>query len=416
MLPCLTILYLTSLLICVECEKPDMPRFAEPVANVTATVGKEALMACVVENLREYKVAWVKMITQTILSIHHKVVTQNKRVSITFNDHRSWFLHLRDVQETDRGWYMCQINTVPMTSQKGYLQVVVPPRILLDRTSTDVVVREGTEVTLECSAVGYPEPYVAWRREDGKAINYNGELAMQTLLDILTAEFTNNVLQLMHDVQAASKCYTLPWQSVALLLPICNLPTYKCTYLVFTVVTVPPMLTIPNQLEGAFVSQTVELHCHTEAFPASLNYWTNEKGDMIITGDDYEDSRLINGYSCHMTLKIRSILSHQFGSYRCVAVNALGETDGFIKVYEISNPHSTDVLDQTNSSDSMTSINNNHIQGGNYAHQSNQNSPKSKSYFDPALNLKNGSSGSSWLISNVLVLSIAHIITLYFNT
>ncbi|KAL1465667.1 hypothetical protein WDU94_005219 [Cyamophila willieti] len=64
------------------------------------------------------------MITQTILSIHHKVVTQNKRVSITFNDHRSWFLHLRDVQETDRGWYMCQINTVPMISQKGYLQVV----------------------------------------------------------------------------------------------------------------------------------------------------------------------------------------------------------------------------------------------------------------------------------------------------
>lgn len=53
----------------------------------------------------------------------------------------------------------------------------------------------------------------------------------------------------------------------------------------------------------------------------------------MISGDDYEDSRLINGYSCHMTLKIRSILSHQFGSYRCVAVNALGETDGFIKVY-----------------------------------------------------------------------------------
>jgi hypothetical protein len=55
--------------------------------------------------------------------------------------------------------------------------------------------------------------------------------------------------------------------------------------------------------------------------------------DLMISGDDYEDSRLINGYSCHMTLKIRSILSHQFGSYRCVAVNALGETDGFIKVY-----------------------------------------------------------------------------------
>ncbi|KAI5712380.1 hypothetical protein M8J75_007836 [Diaphorina citri] len=361
-----------------------MPRFAEPVANVTATVGKEALMACVVENLREYKVAWVKMITQTILSIHHKVVTQNKRVSITFNDHRSWFLHLRDVQETDRGWYMCQINTVPMTSQKG--------------TSTDVVVREGTEVTLECSAVGYPEPYVAWRREDGKAINYNGELV--NLVD-------GDIFQ----IRKMSRLHMGAYLCIA-----SNGVVPSVSHRIMVTVHFPPMLTIPNQLEGAFVSQTVELHCHTEAFPASLNYWTNEKGDMIITGDDYEDSRLINGYSCHMTLKIRSILSHQFGSYRCVAVNALGETDGFIKVYEISNPHSTDVLDQTNSSDSMTSINNNHIQGGNYAHQSNQNSPKSKSYFDPALNLKNGSSSSSWLISNVLVLSIAHIITLYFNT
>jgi hypothetical protein len=28
------------------------------------------------------------------------------------------------VKETDRGWYMCQINTDPMKSQIGYLEVV----------------------------------------------------------------------------------------------------------------------------------------------------------------------------------------------------------------------------------------------------------------------------------------------------
>lgn len=39
-----------------------------------------------------------------------------------------------------------------------------------------MVVREAANVTLTCKAVGYPEPYVMWRREDGEDINYNGEL------------------------------------------------------------------------------------------------------------------------------------------------------------------------------------------------------------------------------------------------
>lgn len=44
------------------------------------------------------------------------------------------------------------------------------------------------------------------------------------------------------------------------------------------------MLSIPNQLEGAYVGQDVILECHTEAYPASINYWTTERGDMIISG------------------------------------------------------------------------------------------------------------------------------------
>lgn len=49
-------------------------------------------------------------------------------------------------------------------------------------------------------------------------------------------------------------------------------------------ISVPPMLSIPNQLEGAYLGQDVILECHTEAYPASINYWTTERGDMIISG------------------------------------------------------------------------------------------------------------------------------------
>lgn len=44
------------------------------------------------------------------------------------------------------------------------------------------------------------------------------------------------------------------------------------------------MLSIPNQLEGAYIGQDISLVCHTEAYPTSINYWTTERGDMIVSG------------------------------------------------------------------------------------------------------------------------------------
>jgi hypothetical protein len=54
----------------------------------------------------------------------------------------------------------------------------VPPVIIDEKTSTDLVVREASNVTLVCKASGYPEPYVMWRREDGEDFSYNGENGM----------------------------------------------------------------------------------------------------------------------------------------------------------------------------------------------------------------------------------------------
>jgi hypothetical protein len=52
--------------------------------------------------------------------------------------------------------------------------VSVPPDILDYPTSTDMVVREGSNVTLRCAATGTPEPTVTWRRETGGAIRHEG--------------------------------------------------------------------------------------------------------------------------------------------------------------------------------------------------------------------------------------------------
>ncbi|CAH0388922.1 unnamed protein product [Bemisia tabaci] len=299
----------------------SLPRFAEPVLNVTVIQGKDALMACVVENLQKYKVAWVKVKTQTILSIHHDVITQNERIHISYNDHRSWYLHIRNVNEADRGWYMCQINTTPMLNQKGFLQVVVSPRIIAEESSAgDIITREKTDVILKCRAGGYPEPYIMWRREDGKDINYNG-----VMVNVVDGED----LHLMK----VSRLH----MGVYLCIAANGVPP-PVNRRVSLTVHFPPMLTIPYQLEAAYLGKTVTLECLTEAFPPSLNYWTTERGDMILSGDGFEDNRTQTEYACHMKLTILHVTAAHYGNYRCVAVNALGETDGVIKLYEIDSP------------------------------------------------------------------------------
>jgi hypothetical protein len=50
-------------------------------------------------------------------------VTQNSRISVTHDNHRTWQLHIRQVKESDRGCYMCQINTSVMKKQVGCVDV-----------------------------------------------------------------------------------------------------------------------------------------------------------------------------------------------------------------------------------------------------------------------------------------------------
>ncbi|XP_045767883.1 lachesin-like isoform X3 [Maniola jurtina] len=321
------VVWITLLTACSSTTESMYPRFAEPIPNVTVTVGKDALLACVVDNLRGFKVAWVRMDTQTILSIHHNIITQNPRISLSYNDHRSWYLHIKNVEEVDRGWYMCQVNTDPMRFRKGYLQVVVPPSIIDNMTSTDMVVREATDVTLVCRASGYPEPYVMWRREDGQDFNYNGESVSVVDGETLT-------------ITKVSRLHMGAYLCIA-----SNGVPPSISKRIMLMVQFPPMLSIPNQLEGAYIGQDVTLECHTEAYPSSINYWTTDRGDMIISemeivGGKYEAFPVDSGYNKFMMLKIRNITKEDFGFYKCIAKNSLGETDGIIKLDEIPAPPS----------------------------------------------------------------------------
>ncbi|XP_015924453.2 lachesin [Parasteatoda tepidariorum] len=300
----------------------EVPAFAEPIPNTTATVGREAIMKCTIDNLDTYKVAWIKLDTQTLLSYHIHVISRDKRLKITNSNQRQWFLHIKDVNVSDRGYYMCQINTEPMISQAGYLDVMVPPSIVEDETSTDTVVEERAKVSLRCGASGYPAPQISWRRENSKDINLGPVGNTRNIVQRVEGEYLN-LTQVNREDMGAYLCIAKngipPSVSKRILLQI----------------NFQPKIRVANQVVYAAGGTEAILGCHLEASPRPLTSWIRHDEAVLISNNKYEIQEIEDSYKILMQLKIKNISDDDFGHYKCVAKNTFGDKEGFVRLIEI---------------------------------------------------------------------------------
>lgn len=293
-----------------------LPRFMAEVKNQTVTAGRAARLTCKVKDLGNYKVAWVRVDTQTILTIHHNIITRNQRISLSHHDHKIWRLHINNIQESDRGWYMCQVNTDPMRSERGFLEVVVPPSIIDARTSTDIVVKEGSPVNLTCDARGSPRPKIMWKREDGDLIRYNEG-------SVSTVDGNSLVFA------AASRAHVGEYLCIA-----SNGVPPSISKRIVLRVQFAPMIWVQNQLEYAIVGRNVSLRCNTESYPPAIHYWRLGNQTAISSGQKYKVHKEMKKFVTQVTLNILNVDQRDFGTYECVAKNPLGESDGTINLSE----------------------------------------------------------------------------------
>ncbi|XP_039309515.1 lachesin isoform X3 [Solenopsis invicta] len=281
------------------------PIFVAPVGNQTAAIGREVVFSCSVRNIsiRKYKVGWLRTSDQTILSIHTRIVTHNARITVTYESGASsgsvgtsgsasgvtgssqateeivdgtWRLHIRQLKESDRDCYMCQINTSPMISELGCLDI-----------------HGGS--TFE------------------KHDHYNGSLLH--FYRVERRQMGAYLCIASNDVPpAVSKRVTLA-------------------------VNFAPVVKAPNQLLGAPLGTDVQLECYVEAFPNTINYWVkNQRGtedEMLLEGPKYNVREERTGYTVLMWLLIKKFTERDVGSYKCVSTNSLGKADGTLRLYEI---------------------------------------------------------------------------------
>ncbi|XP_064105890.1 lachesin-like isoform X1 [Macrobrachium nipponense] len=299
------------------------PMFLEPVPNVTVAVGRDASLTCAVDNLGLHKVAWIHLDRQMIVSIHNHVITRQPRFTVTHDSHKTWTLQVTRVTEEDRGHYMCQVNTKPMISQTGYLQVVVPPNIV-DKVSSksNIVVREKDNVTLVCRGEGFPLPQIKWRREDGQPIETSDGRKVHQM------DGPNLVLR------QVSRTHMGAYLCIAT-----NGVPPSVSKRITLDVEFAPQMHVPNQLVGSPIATDVRLECFVEAHPRAITYW-EFRDSMVMNSSRATTHTTEDRYKIHMILTIRDLKDSDFGMYKCISKNSIAETDGSITLNKTQRPTS----------------------------------------------------------------------------
>ncbi|KAG1659147.1 Lachesin [Nymphon striatum] len=192
----------------------------------------------------------------------------------------------------------------------------VPPDIIEDNTSSDIVVKENQSIQLKCKATGYPTPIISWLREDAKPIKVHNKEQM-------TVE--GSYLKIPHALRENSGAY--------LCLASNGVPP-SVSRRIELLIQFPPKINVPSEVIGAALHSDVVLICMVEAAPLPLTSWHHKDKTLIFSNNKVSISVIEDSYKYQMNVKIFNLSKEDYGIYACTARNILGDAEGTIKLFE----------------------------------------------------------------------------------
>ncbi|CAI4228139.1 unnamed protein product [Auanema sp. JU1783] len=285
---------------------------ADSMGNTIALLGQDVDFTCKVDNLGRHMVAFVRAgKPPRLISFDERIFRQRDKYELKPRMgpmNNEWVLTIKNAQEKDRGNYSCQINTDPVMSMSGELDIRVPPSVSRN-TPSAIEVREGHNATLSCKAEGNPAPTVIWRRQDRQIIRYNGATGFGASV------FHGPNLQLTK----VSRKHMSEYVCVA----SNGIPPDE-SYTIKLLVTFAPLV-IPKETDvKASTGSMARLVCTAESWPRPEVTWEKD-GKQIFDSDDFATSQTVSGqyHSVHV-LEIRKVTGDDYGTYRCSAKNDNG--------------------------------------------------------------------------------------------
>lgn len=287
-------------------------------------IGETVELQCSVQYGQDYPVLWIKVnkhsgYDQLPLSTNGALIVKDSRFAIRYDQASSTYtLQIKDIQETDAGFYVCQvvISINNRISAEVELQVRRPP-IISDNSTRSLVVSEGQSVQLECHAGGFPTPRISWRRENNAILPTGGSIYRGNVLKIPSIRKEDR-----------GTYYCIAENGVG----------RGARRNINVEVEFAPVITAPRPRLGQALQYDMDLECHVEAYPPPAIVWLKGGSTLVnnqhhsishfATADEYSDT----------TIRIITIEKKQYGIYTCRASNKLGSAETQVELFETFTP------------------------------------------------------------------------------
>lgn len=283
-------------------------------------IGGTVELQCSVQYAQSYPVLWMKVdkarITEPLpISTGSSLIIPDSRFSLRYDtDSSTYTLQIKDIQETDAGYYQCRviIAVSNIISAEVELQVRRPP-IISDNSTRSAIVSEGQMVNLECYSGGYPPPRVSWRRENNAILPTGGSIYRGNVLKIASIRKEDR-----------GTYYCVAENGVG----------KGARRNIAVEVEFAPVITVPKPRQGQALQYDMDLECHVVAYPPPAITWMKD-GVQLSNNQHYSVSQFATADEfTDTTLRVITIEKKQYGLYTCKAANKLGSTEMQVELFE----------------------------------------------------------------------------------
>ncbi|VTJ81530.1 Hypothetical predicted protein, partial [Marmota monax] len=258
--------------------------------NVTVTPGERAILTCLVVSAVDYNLTWQRNDRDVRLAEPTRMRTL---VNLS--------LEIRSVKVSDAGEYHCVVsNEGGAAAASVFLRVQEPPRVTVMPKNQSFT--GGSEVSIMCSATGYPKPKIAWTVNDMFIVGSHRYR--------MTSEGT---LFIKNAVPKDAGIYGCLASNSA--------GTDKQTS-TLRYIEAPKLIVVQSELLVALGDTTV-MECKTSGVPPPQVKWF--KGDLELRPSTFLAIDPLLGL-----LKIQETQDLDAGDYTCVAINDAGRATGKI--------------------------------------------------------------------------------------
>uniref|UniRef100_A0A665VTB7 Hemicentin-1 n=1 Tax=Echeneis naucrates TaxID=173247 RepID=A0A665VTB7_ECHNA len=270
----------------------ESPVVTVALNEILIGIGETTVMACSASGIPQPEIWWYKGDVQLYSSSRLDIDTMGGTLAI------------KETQRADAGDYSClAVNTAGTSSGKISLDVGAAPQFIQE--PSDVSADIGSSVSLLCSAQGYPEPVVTWRRQDG--------------LELLNRSRTHGTIS-----QSRGGLHITNLWVEDEALYICeaqnNLGKIRSQASITVTGLVLPVIAMSPAVLSVIEDQQLTLPCMLLAGnPLPERQWLHNYG--LVTSDQYLTVRKDG------SLHIERVQLEDAGDYTCLAENAVGATN-----------------------------------------------------------------------------------------